>query len=131
MLRTYSTSITATAGTPIVFNTNKILTNSSVTHSAGTGNINVNEPGYYKVDLDISATIGTTGLASIQLYADGVAIPDAIITNTYTATEYLDSSFSTIIKAAPGTVNQNVTLTIKPTADLTVESVALGINRLA
>lgn len=131
MLRTYSKTISATTGNPIVFNTNKILTNNSVSHSAGSSDISVNSPGYYFVTLDLSATIGTTGEASVQLFADGVAIPDAIITSNFTAGSNTDTSFSTIVKATPGLNGQKVTLTVVPTADLTITSIALGVNRLA
>lgn len=131
MLRTYSKNITATANAAIPFNTNKILTNNSVSHTAGSSNIVINAPGYYAVNLSLSGTIGTTGPATVQLYADNVAIPDALIDNTFTASENSDVSFSTIIKATPGLAGKTVTLTVVPSAELTVSSIALGINRLA
>ena len=82
------------------------------------------------VTLDVSFT-GTAGLTSIQLYADGVAIPDAIITTTIVADSYSDCSFTTIIKANRGNLTENVTLTVVPTADLTISNIALGVNRVA
>lgn len=129
MLRTYSKNITATANTPIPFNVDKINIGSSVKHPTST-NINVDRPGYYIVTLDVSFT-GTAGLTSIQLYADGVAIPDAIITTTIVADSYSDCSFTTIIKANRGNLTENVTLTVVPTADLTISNIALGVNRVA
>lgn len=131
MLRTYSKNISGTANNPIVFNTNKILTNKSVSHSAGSSNISINTPGYYAVTLDSSLTIGTTGTVSLQLFADGVAIPDAIFTINSTAGEYSAATFSTIIKATPGNAGQSVNLTVVPTADITISNIDLGINRLA
>lgn len=131
MLRTYSKNIAVTANTPIVFNINKILTNNSVSHSAGSGNIIINAPGYYAVNLDLSGTIATTGEAIIQLYADGTAIPDALIKKTFTASESSDTSFSTIIKATPGITGKTVTLTVLSNVDLTLSDIALGMNRLA
>lgn len=130
MLRTYSNTITATSGNAIVFNTNKILTRSDVSHTANSSNIVVNNPGYYLVTLNLSSTIGTTGEVSIQLYADGVAIPDAIITTNMTAGEYTNGTFNTIIKASPGSTNQTVTLTVVPTADLTIANISFGINKM-
>lgn len=129
MLRTYSKNITTTANTPIPFNVDKINIGSSVKHPTST-NINVDRPGYYIVTLDVSFT-GTAGLTSIQLYADGVAIPDAIITTTIVADSYSDCSFTTIIKANRGNLTENVTLTVVPTADLTISNIALGVNRVA
>ena len=84
--------------------------------------------GYYTVTLDASFT-GTAGLASIQLYADGVAIPDAIITETVVADSYSNASFTTLIKANGGNFGENVTLTVVPTANLTISSIALGVTR--
>lgn len=129
MLRTYSKSITATANTAIPFNTDKINIGTSIKHPSAT-NITVNTQGYYMVTLDVSYT-GTAGLASIQLYADGVAIPDAIITNTIVADSYSNGSFTTIIKANKGNFAENATLTIVPTANLTISNIALGVNRVA
>ena len=131
MLRTYSNSISVTSGNAIPLNKNKILTNTSISHAEGSSSIVVNSPGYYLITVDTSSTIDTTGTASIQLYADGTAIPDAIITENLTASEYSSGSFSTIIKATPGLHGQKVTLTIVPTANLTISSIAVGINRLA
>lgn len=129
MLRTYSKNITVTANTAIPFNVKKIDIGNSIEHPTTT-NITVNKAGYYMVTLDISFT-GAAGLSSIQLYADGVAIPDAIITQTLVADSYSNCSFTTIIKAKPGTYNSSVTLTIVPTTDITISNVALGVNRVA
>lgn len=134
MLRAYSNNITGTSGSGIVFNTNKILTNNSVVHHEGSANITVRAPGFYAVNLDASFTTpssASAGVVSLQLFADNVAIPDAIITATVTPGEYINGSFSTIIKAAPGSFNSNVKLTVVPTADIEVSSIAIGINRLA
>ena len=131
MLRTYSKNISGTASTPIVFNTNKILTNNSVSHTGGSSNITINTPGYYNVTVDSSITIGTTGTVSVQLFADGVAIPDAIFTINSTAGEYSAATFSTIVKATPGIMGEKVTLTVVSTADITISNIDLGINRLA
>ena len=129
MLRTYSKSITATANTLIPFNTDKINIGTSIKHPTAT-NITVNTQGYYMVTIDTSFT-GTAGLVSLQLYADGVAIPDAIITETIVADSYSNCSLTTIIKASRGNFNENATLTVIPTADLTISNIALGVNRVA
>ena len=131
MLRTYSKNITATSGNAIVFNTNKILTGKTVSHNAGSSSIVVHSPGYYEVNLDLSASTADAGLATIQLYADGVAIPDAVIIVNLAANSNVDSSFSTIIRATPGTVNETVSLTVVSDIDLTLSSIALGIDRIA
>ena len=128
MLRTYSSNITATANEPIPFNVDKITRGATITHPSPT-NIQVNSPGYYAISLDASFS-GTAGLTSIQLYADGVAIPDAIITETLVDSQVTDASFNTIIKASPAITNNNVKLTIVPTTALTITNIAFGINRV-
>jgi len=128
MLRTYSNNITSTANVPIVFNNNKLNTSLDILHTAGSGSITVQTPGYYNVNLDISLT-GDTGPVTIQLYADGVAIPDAIIYTTLTTDSYTNNSFNTIIRANAGVVGQNVNLTIVPSVDITIQNIALGIER--
>lgn len=130
MLRTYSKNITVTANTAIPFNTDKISVGNSITHPSAT-NINVNQPGFFQVAFDISMSSATAGPVSLQLYADGVAIPDAIVTTTLVASTPTNGSFVTIVKATPGTINDNVSLTVVPTVNLTISSVALGVNRVA
>lgn len=131
MIRTYSSNISVAANTAIPFNTNKILTGNTISHSAGSSNIVVRTPGYYSVTLDVSGTIDTTGPVVIQLFANGIAIPDALIKTTYTANTDTDNSFTTTIKATPGAEGETVTLTVVPTAAITVNNIALGMNRLA
>lgn len=129
MLRTYSKNITISANTAIPFNVDKIEIGSSIKHS-NASSINVEKPGYYMVTLDASVS-GAAGLASIQLFADGVAIPDAIITETLVADSNANVSFTSIIRARPGAFNDDVSLTIVPTVDLTISSIALGVNKIA
>ena len=132
MLRAYSTNITATANQPIVFSTDKLDTDSSIVHTSNSGNIIVRNPGYYEVNFDISATMteASENPLTIQLYANGVAIPDAIITQTITANAYSNMSFDTIIKANVGMMGQSVTLTIVPSEDITIADTSVGVNRL-
>lgn len=130
MLRTYSTNITVSANTAIPFNTDKISVGTSITHPSAT-NINVNKPGFFLVTFDISMSSTDAGPVTLQLYADGVAIPDAIVTTTLVASTTTNGSFATIIKANPGNLGENVTLTVVPTANLTISNVALGLNRVA
>ena len=131
MLRAYSNNITAVANQPIVFNTDKLDTDSSIVHTSGSANILVQRSGYFEVNLTISATTATvvTDPISIQLFANGVAIPDAIATATFTQDSYSNLSFDTIIRANPGMLGQTVTLTVVPTNDLTISNISIGIIR--
>lgn len=130
MLRTYSTNITGTADTAIVFNTNKIDTNRNVNHTAGSSDILINTPGYYKITVDANYSAAAAGLVSLQLFADNVALSDAISSITVTQNNVNNGNFTTIIKANPGVAQQNVILTVKPTADITINQIGVCINKL-
>lgn len=129
MLRTYSKNITVSANSAIPFNVDKIDVGNSVEHS-NPSSIVIKKPGYYKVNFDASIT-GAAATVTIQLYADGVAIPDAVIIQTLVADSNSNVSFSTILRARPGAFDDDVTLTIVPNADLTITSTAFGINKVA
>lgn len=133
MLRTYSNNISATANSGIIFNNNKISTNRNVTHTAGSPNVNVNCPGYYQITLDAAYTTAAeeTTPVTIQLYADNVAIPDAIITANVTTGTVVNNSFTTIIRANPGVAGDNVNLSIIPNANLTITNISLGVQRIS
>lgn len=46
-----------------------------------------------------------------------------------TATEVVNASFNTIIGATQGFPSQTVTLTVIPSNDITISSVAIGIDQ--
>jgi len=132
MLRAYSKNIDVTANTPIPFNTTKFDIGSNIGHSAGSSSIVIRKSGYYEVNLDIAFTTAeapTTQPVTIQLYADGVAIPDAVIMTNVTATEVVNASFNTIIGAIRGYPSQTVSLTVIPSNDITISSVAIGVDQ--
>lgn len=132
MLRAYSKNIDVTANTPIPFNVDKFDIGNNIGHTSGSSSIVIRNSGYYEVNLDIAFTTAeapTTQPVAIQLYADGVAIPDAIIMTNVTATEVVNSSFNTIIRATRGLPSQTVSLTVIPSNDITISSVAIGIDQ--
>lgn len=51
------------------------------------GNVVANGEGYYTVDASITATSVLGGIATLQLYANGVPIPGANASTTVTATD--------------------------------------------
>lgn len=68
-------------------------------------------------------------LLELLIFANGTAIPDAIISTNVTATEIVNCSFNTIIRANFGLPSQTVSLTIVPTNDISITSVAIGIDQ--
>lgn len=132
MLRAYSKNIEVTAGNPIPFNIDKFDIGMNIGHNAGSGNIVIRSSGFYEINLDIAFTTAvapTTQPVTIQLYADGVAIPDAVIMTNVTATEVVNASFNTIIRAERGFPSQTVNLTVIPSNDITISSVAIGVDQ--
>lgn len=132
MLRAYSKNIEVTANSAIPFNVDKFDIGNNIGHTAGSSSITVRNAGFYEVNLDIAFTTAvapTTQPVTIQLYADGVAIPDAIIETNVTATEVVNASFNTIIGATRGFPSQTVSLTVVPSNDITISSVAIGIDQ--
>ncbi len=132
MLRAYSKNIEVKAGNAIPFNVDKFDVGNNIGHTAGASSITVRNAGFYEVNLDIAFTTAVAPTAqpvTIQLYADGVAIPDAIISTNVTATEVVNASFNTIIGATRGFPSQTVSLTVIPSNDITITSVAIGIDQ--
>lgn len=130
MLQAYSNNISGTANTAVVFSTNKINTNKNITHNTNSADILINTPGFYKVTIDASYSAADAGLVSLQLFANNVAIEDAISSITVVASSLVNGVISTIIKANPGIPNQSITLNVKPTADITISNINISINRL-
>lgn len=132
MLRAYSKNIDVTANTPIPFNVDKFDVGNNIGHTSGSSTITIRNAGFYEVNLDIAFTTTvapTIQPVTIQLYADGVAIPDAIIMTNVTATEIVNASFNTIIRAIRGLPSQTVSLTVIPSNDITISSVAIGVDQ--
>ena len=132
MLRAYSKDITVNAGNAIPFNIDKFDIGNNIGHTSGSSNITIRSTGFYEINLDIAfttATAPTEQPVTIQLYADGVAIPDAVIMTNVTATEIVNASFNTIIGAKKGFPSQTVNLTVIPSNDITISSVAIGVDQ--
>ena len=132
MLRAYSTNITATANEPIVFNINKFNTDASISHGSNSSNINIERPGYFRINFDLSATVpdATADPVIVQLYANGNPLPDALLQQNFTNGSYTATSFETIIQANPGMPGQSVTLTVIPNATLTIFKTAIDVDRV-
>lgn len=130
MLRAYSKNIAVNANSAIPFNVDKISIGNSIEHPTASS-IVVKKPGYYMVTFDVSLSAAVDGLVTIQLFANGTAIPDAVIVETLTTGNTANVSFTTIIRALPGVVDDDVTLTVVPNEALTLTSTAIGVNKVA
>lgn len=104
MINSYTSTMQAVSiNIPLNFNTNKIKTGHTVTHSEGTPTFSLNKPGFYFVTLNATgSTTTTTGNITLQMFQNGVAVPGATATETSTAITDINSmSFSTIVQVRP------------------------------
>ena len=107
MLQAYSSNLTVAANTAFPFN--------NVTVDKGCGevlsapaSIQLNQRGIYLVEVDGYAT-GGAGENTIQLYVNGVALPQAISSNTLTATEISNFSFNSFVQVVSNNCPCNCT----------------------
>lgn len=136
MINSY-TSTTQNVGVniPLIFNTNKIKTGCTVTHSEGSSTFSLNKPGFYFVTLKaIGSTTATTGNLTIQMYQNGVAVVDAISTESSTATTDISTlNFATIVQVKPSccAVDNQTSLTFVNTGvAATYTNVSVTITKL-
>lgn len=84
MLQAYSENVAVAANAPVAFNNQAVRKGTTVV-MAGPGTIELNRMGVYMVSVDGVAGTETT----IQLYRDGVAMPQAQSTGTVVGFETL------------------------------------------
>ena len=82
-LEAYSINKTVSANTPVPLDIRSIEKGEFASgNNNGTANIIFNKCGLYRVTVTASAVAGEAGDVSVQLYQDGVAIPNALSTVT-------------------------------------------------
>ena len=97
-----STAQTVDTGEAFVFDTNRIVTGCTVSHTPGAAVITLNKPGYYYVTFNTTFTTTEIGDATVELQNGGVLVPGAIGTETIsTAGDSKSISFTTIVKVSP------------------------------
>lgn len=122
MIEAYSINKTVTANSPVAFDNVTIQKGCTVTQS-GDANFNLNKCGVYSVCVNATAAAETT----LQLYKDGLALPQAQSTGTSLA-------FSTLVQ-----VNHNncgcccsspVNLQVMNTTAGTLDNINITISKL-
>lgn len=92
--------------------------------------IALNAPGYYDVDVTVTATPTAAGTVSVALYQDGVAVPGAIASATTTAaSNSVNLSFSTLVRVLNGSNVSNLTLVVSGAVS-TVTNVAVVAEKI-
>ena len=117
-----------------VFDTNRVATGCTVSHTPGTATFTLNKPGYYYVTFNTTFTTDATGDATVELQNGGVAVPGATGTETITTVGDTKSiSFSTIVKVLPSccAIDNTATLTFVATGiALEATTAAVQITKL-
>ena len=97
MLQVYSTNITVDADSFVPLQNVTLKKGCSATMS-GVSTIDLNKCGVYKITVDASAEPGTAGLMSLDLFRDGVAMPQAQTSATGTTDATSAMGFETYVQ---------------------------------
>lgn len=98
MLQAYSKGVGVSPNSIYPFNTTSILTGYVATLNGSTS-INLNKPGIYMVEFNGQASpTDEDGVVSVQLYNDGVPMPQTISSAYATMGNPNTLSFSTLVK---------------------------------
>lgn len=131
-----NTTQTLNTNQSILFNSNRILTGCTITHSEGTGSFVLNKPGYYYVSFSGNGyTSGTTaGNISVTLFNNGSEVLGANASSYSTGEDiFRNLNFSTIIKVLPSCcyVDNTATLTFQNSGvEAIFENVNVNITKL-
>lgn len=115
-----TTPVAVTAGETIPFAT-ELNTNSKI--SAVNGAVTLRTSGYKNVFVNAVLTGIDAGQSTLQVYANGVAIPEATSTVTSTATtDVLTATIPDVLKVIPNSGLQDAVLTVRLSTAGTVNS---------
>lgn len=127
-----NTSQTTTAGSALTFNATPLVTGNAITHTAGSTDVGINQPGIYQASFHstVSANTGGSIPASVmvRLFQGGTPVTGAVASHTFTAS----SEVSTISFNVPFQVtNAPTTVQVVPeNAGFTFADSALTVIRL-
>lgn len=95
-VRVYNNTAQAFTASPTVLNLEGVaVVDSGCSLTLNTANITVNKSGLYHFSADVTYTPTAAGVAIIQLYKDGVALPCAIAQQTIAAGDVYTSHIET------------------------------------
>ena len=129
MLKANITTATAvTAGTDIplnlIFNTN---CNTEMTNNR----INLNKCGAYDIDAMFNITGVAAGNITLQMYNNGVAIPDAVAGATSAAaTDLITLNVTDIVRAVRNNIGTEAALSFRLSASATVNNAIVTVERI-
>ena len=121
-----------TSGTALALAANQASTGTAVTHTPGSSDITLTEPGTYEISYNTTASIPTgtvPGTVSAYLASGGAAIPGTTVSSTVaTAADTAALAATTIVTVPDGTT----AITLVPnSADTTFTNTAVTVRRIA
>ena len=128
---TNSTSTTLTAGATIPLNV-KFNTNNNTGYNTTTNAVIINNSGYYSLNYEIVLSVATASDLSLELYANGVAIPETKVTETFDADDVRTIVINDIQKIIPNltdTTKVNITCVTDTACTLTNANVSVYMIR--
>lgn len=99
MLQAYSTSLSVAANAAFPFN-NLVVDKGCAEKLTAPASIELNKRGVYLVEVDGFATGSAAGTDTIQLYKDGIALPQAQSSISVTASSVSNFGFKTLIQVS-------------------------------
>lgn len=122
--------------TAVVANTNipftvALNTNESTQYDTAINNVTIQRNGFYQATASLVVTGVAAGNITAQLYANGVAIPEATAGATSTAvTDLITLPLTDVVKVIGNNVGQFANLSIRLSAAATVNSGNFIVERL-
>lgn len=129
MLKANITTATAvTAGTDIPLN---LIFNTNCRTGINGNRIRINACGAYDVDALFNITGVAAGDVSLQMFNNGVAIPDAVASATSTgATDLITLNLTDIIRAVKNNLGTEIALSFRLSAAATVNNAIVTVQRI-
>lgn len=107
-----------------------VTASSNTNASLSDNSIQLNRPGYYGVSGQFAITGTAAGDVTIQLYANGTAVPGALATETLAEGSSATISLKKVIKALPSNLTNRVSLTFKTSAACTLVNAITDVQRI-
>ena len=122
------------AGSNVLFTSNKIKTRTcgcfgNITHEEGSGLVDLNGAGLYRVDFSANVTTATTGNVVLALEVNGEPLGDSTIINYEVADISQELAIATIVRVPQGT--RTLSVGNYGTADITVSNASLIVTKEA
>lgn len=135
MISSYNSSVqTAAANGLVLFDTDRIKTGHTITHTPGSTTFYLNRAGYYFITFNAIVGSESTGNVVVQLRNGSDLVPGAVASANVTATtDVKDVGFSTIVRIPPSCCavdNTGVITIINTGIEATLTSPNINITKL-